>query len=78
MTDNTFADYLATPIILSQGMTESDFRYELERMNARASATAEFVTGDLDLEDYLEVLADCGIDIDTALADWSSGISYMS
>jgi hypothetical protein len=47
-------------------------------MNARASATAEFVTGDLDLEDYLEVLADCGIDIDTALADWSSGISYMS
>lgn len=74
---DTFEDHLATPIIIHREMDESAFRYELARMNARASATAEFAAGQLDLEDYLEVLADCGVDIDTALADWSRGISYM-
>lgn len=74
---DTFEDHLATPIIIHAGMGESEFRYELARMRARTSATAEFAAGQLDLEDYLEVLADCGIDIDTALADWSRGISYM-
>lgn len=78
MQADTFDNYLATPIIILPGMGESEFEYELARMKARASATAEYVAGLLDLEDYLEVLADCGIDIDTALADWSRGLSYMS
>jgi hypothetical protein len=75
---DTFEDHLATPILIHSEMDESAFRYELARMKARESATAEFVRGELDAEDYFEVLADCGIDIDTALADWSRGISYMS
>ncbi len=73
---DTFEEFLATPIIIQPGMNEADFQYELVKMNARASATAEFVRGELEPEDYFEVLADCGINIDTALADWSSGISY--
>jgi hypothetical protein len=75
---DTFEDQLATPILIHAGMDESALRQELVKMRVRASATADFVRGELDTEDFLEVLADCGIDIDTALADWSRGQSYMS
>ncbi|WP_310483832.1 hypothetical protein [Chamaesiphon sp. VAR_48_metabat_403] len=73
----TFDDYLATPIIIYPQMDEAEFKYEFERMRSREAATTEFVTGQIDAEDFLEVLSECGTSIDDALSDWKNGISYM-
>ena len=77
-TPATFDDYLATPIIIYPQMDEAEFQYELARMKVREAATTEFAMGQIDAENFLEILAECGTDIDDALRDWKNGISYMS
>lgn len=77
MPSDNFLTHLATPMIIHADMNESEFKYEFARMQARQAATAEFVSGELDPEDFFEVLADSGVCVDTALRDWSRGLSYM-
>lgn len=71
-------DFLATPLIIHAEMDEAAFRYELARMRVRQAATAEFVAGEIEVDDFLDALQDSGIDVDDALKTWSSGRSYMS
>ena len=71
-------EFLATPLIIHAEMDESAFRYELARMQAREAATAEFVAGEIEVDDYLDELQEYGIDVDDALKVWGSGQSYMS
>jgi hypothetical protein len=73
----TFELFLATPIIITSEMDESTFRYEYERMRLRSDVTREFVAGRLDVSDYLEGLAEGGVDVDAAIDTWASGQSYM-
>lgn len=73
----TFDDYLATPLIIYPQMDEAEFQYELARMKVREAATTEFAMGQIDAEDFLEILDECGTGIDDALRDWKTGISYM-
>ena len=71
-------EFLATPLIIHAEMDESAFRYELARMQARQAATAEFVAGEIEVDDYFDMLQESGVDVDDALKSWSSGQSYMS
>lgn len=71
-------EFLATPLIIHAEMDESAFRYELARMQARQAATAEFVAGEIEVDDFFDMLQESGIDVDDALKSWSSGQSYMS
>jgi hypothetical protein len=74
---DTFADFLATPLIIHSEMDEAGFLYELARMRTREAATADFVAGKLEVSDYLDILDDSGIDIDAASQTWNSGQSYL-
>jgi hypothetical protein len=69
--------HLATPIIVHKHMDEAEFRYEFERMKLRADATSEFVRGRLEVSDFLDALDTSGVNVDTALLDWSQGQSYL-
>jgi hypothetical protein len=69
--------HLATPLIITPEMSESEFRYEFEKMMMRSTATAEFVAGRIDPEDFVEALDAGGVHIDAALKDWSYGLTFM-
>jgi hypothetical protein len=71
-------EFLATPLIIHTEMDEAAFQYELARMRVREAATAEFVAGEIEVDDFLDALQDSGIDVDDALKTWSSGQSYMN
>jgi hypothetical protein len=71
-------EFLATPLIIHAEMDEAAFRYELARMQARQAATAEFVAGEIEVDDFFDMLQDSGVNVDNALKSWSSGQSYMS
>lgn len=71
------AIHLATPIIVTPEMSGAEFEYEFERMMMRSTATAEFVAGRIDTEDFIEALYDGGVHIDAALRDWSHGMTFM-
>jgi hypothetical protein len=71
-------DFLSTPLIIHAEMDEAAFQYELARMRVREAATAEFVAGEIEVDDFLDALQDSGIDVDDALKTWGSGQSYMS
>jgi hypothetical protein len=75
---DSFANHLATPLIITSEMDEAGFLYEFSRMKVREAATADFVAGRLELSDYLDVLDDSGIDIDDAWKTWNSGQSYLT
>jgi hypothetical protein len=78
MQSDSFENHLATPLIIHAEMDESAFLYEFARMQTREAATADFVAGNLELSDYLDVLNDQGIDIDDAWKTWNTGQSYMN
>ncbi len=71
-------EFLATPLIIHAEMDEAAFLYELARMRVREAATAEFVAGEIEVDDFLDALQDSGVDVDDALKTWSSGQSFMS
>jgi hypothetical protein len=73
----TFELHLATPMIIHSEMDEAAFAFEFARMQLRAQATSDLVSGCLDVADYLDILDDSGIDIDVAMNDWRNGLSYM-
>jgi hypothetical protein len=73
-----FELHLATPLIIHPEMDEAAFAYEFARMQVREAATVDFVAGEMDLSDYLDVLDDQGIDIDNAWSTWNSGQSYLT
>jgi hypothetical protein len=73
----SFADFLATPIIISPDMSESDFAIEFAQMRLRQQAAQEFCDGEIDVVDFLDILDNCGVQVDTAVSDWSKGISYI-
>jgi hypothetical protein len=75
---DTFSDHLATPLIIYAEMDEAAFRHEFARMQVRETATADFVAGELELSDYLDVLDDSGVDVDEVWNHWMSGQSFMS
>jgi hypothetical protein len=69
---------LAVPIIVTAEMTEADFAVELAAMQLRSAATADFIDGEIDAGEWLDVLDGCGIEVASAVRDWTDGINYMS
>jgi hypothetical protein len=70
--------HLATPMIITRQMSDSELEIEFQQMLLRSTATSEFVTGKIDSEEFIECLDACGVSIDAALRDWSQGCSYMA
>jgi hypothetical protein len=77
MKPSTFELFLTTPIIVTSEMDESTFLQEFEKMKIRQEATSEFVAGNLDVEDFLEILDTAGVDVDEAGVSWRDGISFV-
>lgn len=67
----------ATPIIITSEMDESEFAHEFGLMMTRSQAAADLVSGEISIDDYLDTIAECGVDIDDALDCWTSGYSLM-
>jgi hypothetical protein len=59
-------------------MSLVDLEREVELMLLRSMATAEFIEGTIDAYDWLDTLAECDYDVDTAVRDWTNGVNYMS
>ncbi len=74
---SNLALHLATPAIITADMSESELRFEFEKMMLRSTATSEFVNGNIDAEDFIEALDAGGVHIDAALRDWSYGMTFM-
>jgi hypothetical protein len=74
---SNLALHLATPAIITAEMSEAEIQIEFEKMLLRSTATAEFVQGNIDVEDFVEALDAGGVHIDTALRDWSHGMTFM-
>lgn len=72
------ATNLATPLIITSEMTPADFAVEYAKMNLRAAATADFLSGEIGAGDWLDTLDECGVDVGAAVRDWTDGITYMS
>lgn len=75
MTD--FALQLAVPIILTSDMSASDFAAEFRAMRLREMATQEFCDGTMDAGEWLDILDECGVEVESAVKDWGDGISYL-
>jgi hypothetical protein len=67
----------ATPIIITSEMDESELEYEFLLMMTRSEAAAALINGEIRIDDYLDTLAECEIDVDDALDCWASGYSLM-
>jgi hypothetical protein len=68
---------IATPIIITNHMDDEEFAYEFELMKIRSQAAADFIHGEITVDDYLDTLAECEIDVDDALECWTEGGSLM-
>jgi len=69
---------LSTPLVIVPDMSLIDLEREVNLMLLREMATAEFIDGTIDAYDWLDTLAECEYDVDTAVRDWTNGCSYMS
>jgi hypothetical protein len=58
-------------------MDESEFAYEFGLMMIRSKAAAALVAGEIRIDDYLDTLAECEVDVDEALECWGDGYSLM-
>jgi hypothetical protein len=67
----------ATPIIITAEMDESEFAHEFRLMQTRSQAAAALVAGEIRIDDYLDTLAECEVDVDEALGCWTNGYSLM-
>jgi hypothetical protein len=70
--------HFSTPAIITADMSESDLEIEVARMMLRSTATAEFVAGRIDAEDFIEALDAGGVHIDAALRNWGYGLTFMN
>jgi hypothetical protein len=61
----------ATPIIITPDMDDAKFAHEFQQMKVRSSAAAALIHGEISIDDYLDTLAECGVDIDDALDTWT-------
>jgi hypothetical protein len=69
---------LSTPLVIVPDMSLADLGREVDLMLLRSMATAEFLEGTIDAYDWLDTLAECEYDVDTAIRDWTNGVNYMS
>lgn len=67
----------ATPIIITNNMSDEELEYEYELMKVRSQAAKELIEGQITVDDYLDTLAECEVNVDDALDCWVSGGSLM-
>jgi hypothetical protein len=72
------ASLTATPIIITPDMGEEEIRAEWELMLIRSYAAADFNQGKISVDDYLDTLAECGVDVDGVLDTWEYGGLLMT
>lgn len=60
--EHTLHDELASPLVVTENMTEEQFLQEVEGMMTRAFALSEFLQKRLTWDDYLEACNQTGIE----------------
>lgn len=67
------ASLTATPMIITPDMGEAEIATEFNLMLSRSQAAADFTQGKISIDDYLDTLAECGVDVDGVLDTWEYG-----
>lgn len=67
----------ATPIVITNDFDIAQFSFEFELMQIRSNAAADLIHGNISIDDYLDTLAECSIDVDAALECWTSDPALM-
>lgn len=69
--------HFATPAILTTEMSEAEIDFEFAKMMLRSTATADFVNGHIEADEFLEALYYGGVHVDEAVDTWSSQSSFL-
>lgn len=68
-----YSTFFATPAIWVPGMSEGDWREEVDRMIRRSLATRDFVQNKISPEDFAEALYEGGFEPDQLFELWEEG-----
>jgi hypothetical protein len=68
----------STPMIITADMDAAELEYEFELMMTRSAAAASLIYGQISIDDYLDTIAECGVDVDEALEEWTSDPLLMA
>jgi hypothetical protein len=68
---------MATPIILEHGMSSDEIQSEWINLQVRATATAEFIAGQIGQDEWEQVLDATGVDVIQLDKDWKAGLVYL-
>ena len=68
--------WIAVPAIWTPDMEGEEIQHEVKQMLHRSQVAAQFLQGELSLEDYLDCLNDQRIDVTSCVKDWLNRVSY--
>jgi len=68
----------ATPIVITSDFDVAQFEYEFRLMQTRSKAASDLIHGHISIDDYLDTLAECEVDVDAALECWTSDPALMA
>jgi hypothetical protein len=64
-------------MIITKHMDDDELAHEFDLMMIRSQAAADLIHGEITIDDYLDTLAECEVDVDHALECWGEGGSLM-
>jgi hypothetical protein len=72
-----FAEYLATPVIVTPNMDDEEWEYEFKQMFYRSVATTQFLDGELTFDQFEQMLDFYGRDPIEHCTNWSNGYTLL-
>lgn len=67
------SNFLRTPALWLPGMSDSDWKHQIDAMFLRSQATRDFLAGDLDAATFEDVLEATGYRPDILADQWGEG-----
>lgn len=70
-------DFFATPALLDPRQCEAEQQFEIGRMVSREFGLHQWLHGEIQAGDFLDLLDEFGVDPLQAVEDWSNGLVYL-
>ena len=70
-------DYFATPLLLLPHQCVAQKQFETERMVQREIGLHQWLHGEINASEFLDLLDENGVDPAQAVEDWSNGLVYL-
>jgi hypothetical protein len=61
-----------TPMIITNQMSDDELEHEFTLMRIRGKAQEALIHGRITVDDFLDTIAECEIDVDDALEHWTN------